>query len=300
MLLSVMHGACLILATALGADETIAIPPRLKTTADAVPAVRKARHYLVQVKLIEVDEQGRETVLGEPKLQTTGGNAGLSIDHADGRRFEFTMKLTDRLGSSDELIPAKSVGNPTDGVIKKLDQKIDLSLLHHPRKDVLREISKRAGVSFAIDPESSREILAGMEVPIDIKVKDEAIASILDQVIEPMKLEYTVRNDVVLIAAAEKLVPLPEDFTIKTYHVADLVKIGGDDDENETPDLAPLIQRIKTTVMPASWDRKHAAASIRSFNSTSSVVVRQTATGHAAIERFLDKIRRDPPMRISE
>jgi hypothetical protein len=298
MLLSVVHGACLVLATALGADEPVAAPPRLKTTADAMPAVKKARHYMVQVKLIEVDEQGRETVLGEPKLQTTGGNAGLSIDHADGRRFEFTMKLTDRLGSSDELIPAKSIGNPTDGVIKKLDQKIDLSLLQQPRKDVLREISRRAGVSFAIDPESSREILAGMEVPIDIKVKDEAIASILDQVIEPLKLEYTVRHDVVLIAAAEKLVPLPEDFIIKTYHVADLVK--NTDDDDETPDLVPLIERIKTTVMPASWDRKHAAASIRSFNSTSSVVVRQTATGHAAIERFLDKIRRDPPMKIFE
>jgi hypothetical protein len=298
MLLSVVHGACLILATALGADEPIAIPPRLKSTPDAMPAVKKARHYLVQVKLIEVDEQGRETVLGEPKLQTTGGNAGLSIDHADGRRFEFTMKLTDRLGSSDELIPAKSVGSPTDGVIKTLDQKIDLSLSQQPRKDVLREISKRAGVSFAIDPESSREVLAGMEVPIDIKVKDEAIASILDQVIEPLKLEYTVRHDVVLIAAAEKLVPLPEDFIIKTYHVADLVKNADDDDE--TPDLVPLIERIKATVMPASWDRKQAAASIRSFNSTSSVVVRQTATGHAAIERFLDKIRRDPPMRITE
>ncbi len=297
MLLSAMHGACLLLAAALGADEPVAAPPRLKTTADAMPAVRKARHYLVQVKLIEVDEQGRETVLGEPKLQTTGGNAGLSIDHADGRRFEFTMKLTDRLGSSDELIPAKSVGSATDGVIKKLDQKIDLSLMHQPRKDVLREISKRAGVSFAIDPDSSREILAGMEVPIDIKVKDEAIASILDQVIEPLKLEYTVRQEVVLIAAAEKLVPLPEDFIIKTYHVADLVKNANDD---ETPDLVPLIERIKSTVMPASWDRKQAAASIRSFNSTSSVVVRQTATGHAAIERFLDKIRRDPPMKIFE
>ena len=299
MLLSVVQGACLILAAAFGAEEPAATP-RLKTTSDPLPAVKKSRHYLVQVKLIEVDEQGRETVLGEPKLQTTGGNAGISIDHKDGRRFEFTMKLTDRLGSGDELIPAKSVvTSAADGVIKKLDQKIDLSLQHQPRKDVLREISKRSGINFAIDPESSREIVAGMEVPIDVKVKDEAIASILDQVIAPLKLEYAVKHDVILIAAAEKLVPLPEDFVIKTYHVADLVKQSGDDEE-ALPDLGPLIERIKSTVMPASWERKNAAASIRSFNSTSSVVVRQTATGHAAIDRFLEKIRREPPMKISE
>eukprot|EP00456_Euglypha_rotunda_P059226 TRINITY_DN493_c7_g2_i2.p5 TRINITY_DN493_c7_g2~~TRINITY_DN493_c7_g2_i2.p5 ORF type:complete len:300 (+),score=102.21 TRINITY_DN493_c7_g2_i2:3326-4225(+) len=299
MLLPVVHGACLILAAALGADEAAA-PPRLKATPDAMPAAKKQRHFLVQVRLIEVDEHGRETVLGEPKLQTTGGNAGMSIDHGDGRRFEFTMKLTDRLGSAEELIPAKSLApTTTEGVIKKLDQKIDLSVHRQPRKDVLREISKRAGVSFSLDPESSREILAGLEVPIDVKAKDEAIASILDQVIEPLKLEYAVRQDIVLIAAAEKLVPLPEDFVIKTYHVADLVADAEAAGE-PYPDLKPLIERIKATVMPASWDRKTAAASIRSFDSTSSIVVRQTATGHAAIERFLEKVRREPPMKITE
>lgn len=299
MLLPLVHRACLILAVALGADEAAA-PPRLKTTPDPMPSVKKPRHFLVQVKLIEVDEQGRETVIGEPKLQTTGGNAGMSIDHGDGRRFEFTMKLTDRFAPAEELIPAKSsILTTTEGVIKKLDQKIDLSVHRQPRKDVLREISKRAGVSFSVDPESSREILAGLEVPIDVKAKDEAIASILDQIIEPLKLEYAVRQDVVLIAAADKLVPLPEDFIIKTYTVADLV---ADGESGHAPysDLKQLIERIKTTVMPASWDRKTAAASIRSFDSTSSIVVRQTATGHAAIERFLEKVRRDLPMKITD
>lgn len=297
MLSSVIQGALVLMAVAIGADDS-AGPPRLKPTPDPVP-VKKPRHYVVQVKLIEVDEQGRETVLGEPKLQTTGGNAGLSIDHADGRRFEFTMKLTDRLGSGDELIPAKSVSaNPIDGVIKKLDQKIDMTVQQQSRKDVLREIAKRAGVSIAVDPESSFETLAAMEIPIDVKVKDEAIAEILDQVIEPLKLEYAVRNDIVLIAAAEKLVPAPEDFVIKTYDVADLIK--KTDSSDTVADLSPLIDRIKTTVMPTSWERKSAAASIRSFNSTHSIVVRQTATGHAAIDRLLDKIRRELPQQNSD
>ncbi len=302
MLLSATQWACLLLATAIGAEEP-AVAPRLKTTPDPIPAVKKARHFVVQVKLVEVDEQGRETVLGEPKLQTTGGNAGISIDHPDGRRFEFTIRLTDRLGSNasgEDLIPAKTaMSSQLEGILKKLAQKIDLNVVQQPRREVLREISRRAGVSIAIDPESVRAIVAEMELPVDLKVKDEPISTVLDRLIEPLKLGYMIKHDVVLIASAEKLLPAPEDFIFKTYDVADLVK-KANDSERESTDFAPLIERIKTTVMPASWERKEATATIVPFKATLSIGVRQTAPGHAAIDRFLEKIRLELPMKISD
>jgi hypothetical protein len=292
---------CLVVfvAAAMGADD--AAGPPLKAAPDPIP-IRKTRHYVVRVKLVEVDEQGRETVLGEPKLQTTGGNAGLSIDHPDGRRFDFTIRLTDRLGSNagDELIPAKTVTTgATDNIWKKLDQKIDFNVAQVPRREVLREISKKAGISIAIDPESVRAILAEMDTPIDLKVSDESVSAVLDQLIEPINLGYVVKHDVVLIAGADKLLPSPEDFVVKSYDVADLVKTAGAA-PTELPDFAPLIGRIKSSVMPASWERKDATATIRPFNSTLSITVRQTAPGHAAIERLLEKIRREQPMKVPE
>ena len=299
MSLSVMQCASLLLAAVLGAEEP-ASPP-LKSVPDPIP-VKKARHYVVRVKLVEIDEQGRETVLGEPKLQTTGGTAGIALDHPDGRRFEFSVKLTDRLappGSGDELIPVRTTASTqVEGVLKKLDLKFDFNIEQQPRREVLREISKRSGISIAIDPESVRGLVTEMEAPVDLKVTNEPISAVLDRLIEPLNLGYVVKHDVVLIAAMEKLLPAPGDFVVKTYNVADLVQ--ADATEGGTPDFGPLIERIKATVMPSSWERKEAAATIRAFDSTLSIVVRQTAPGHAAIERLLEKVRRDVPMKIPE
>ena len=302
MFLSAMQCACLLLAAAMGGDDPQGAP-RLKTSPDPIPVVKKTRHFVVQVKLIEVDEQGRETVLGEPKLQTTGGNAGIAIDHPDGRRFEFTVRLSDRLGSNgsgDELIPVKTVAsNSLEGILKKLEQKIDLNVVQQPRREVLREISRRSGVSIAIDPESVRAIVAEMELPVDLKIKDEPVSLALDRLIEPLKLGYTIKHDVILIASAEKLLPAPEDFLFKTYEVADLVT-KANDSAREATDFNPLVERIKSTVMPASWERKEAAATIVPFKATLSIGVRQTARGHAAIDRLLEKIRHEIPMKISD
>lgn len=300
MLLSATRSACLLLAATLGAENP-ASGPALKGTPE--PVVKKARHYVVQVRLVEIDEQGRETLLGEPKLQTAGGNAGLSIDHPDGRRFEFTVRLTDRLGTngSDDLIPAKpSTVNlvetrSIENIQKKLDQKIELNFQQQPRREILKEIAKRAGFNIAIDPESVREVAEQMESLVDLKVKNETVSTTLDRLIEPLNLGFAVKHDVVLIAAQDKLLPAPEEFTVKTYDVADLVNVG-----NGMPDFAPLIERIKKTVLPTSWERKEATATIRPFNSTLSIVVRQTVPGHAAIERLLEKARRELPMTIPE
>lgn len=302
MLLSATRSACLLLAAALGADDPSS-GPALKTNPE--PVVKKSRHYVVQVRLVEIDEQGRETVLGEPRLQTAGGNAGLSIDHPDGRRFEFTVRLTDRLGTngSDDLIPARPpttgnlVENPrsVESIQKKLDQKIDLNVKQQPRRAILKSIAEQAGFNIAIDPDSVREVMGEMEARVDMTVKNESVSTVLEQLIEPLNLGFAIRRDVVLIAVPEKLLPTPEEFTVKTYDVADLVKTGAD-----APDFSPLIAQIKKGVLPASWERKEATATIRPFNSTLSIVVRQTAPGHAAIDRLLEKIRREMPMTVPE
>jgi hypothetical protein len=81
-----------LLTALLGAENPAAVGPPLKVASPATTTA-KQKHYVVQIKLIEVDEQGRETVLGTPQVKTTGGNAGVSVDHADGRHFEFTINL---------------------------------------------------------------------------------------------------------------------------------------------------------------------------------------------------------------
>ncbi len=288
---------CSLWIALAGADGPALDGPPLKT------ASSKSKHYLVQIKLIEVDEQGRETVLGTPQLKTTGGNAGLSIDHTDGRRFDFTINLHEGKtgnGSPRELPPLTKLGDSEEeSVEKRLDQKISMKAVQQSRKDVLREVAQQAGVNIAIDPESAKSVKGLLDALIDFKVEDEPVTEVLDRIVQPLKLGYAVKHEVVLIAVAEKLLPDPDEYSVKTYEVADLVGpvVGLGDGK---PDFAPVIQRIKTTVQSETWDRKGGSATIRPFNSTSSLVVRQTAVGHAAIERLLEKMRRERPKVIGE
>lgn len=294
--MSALWCGCSLLIALAGADTPALDGPPLKAAA-------KAKHYLVQIKLIEVDEQGRETVLGTPQLKTTGGNAGLSIDHTDGRRFDFTINLHEGKagnGSPRELAPVTKLGDSEEeSVEKRLDQKISMKVVQQSRKDVLREVAQQAGVNIAIDPDSAKSVKGLLEALIDFKVEDEPVTEVLDRIIQPLKLGYAVKHEVVLIAVAEKLLPDPDEYSVKTYEVADLVGpvVGLDDGK---PDFAPVIQRIKTTVQSETWDRKGGSATIRPFNSTSSLVVRQTTAGHAAIERLLEKMRRERPKVIGE
>ena len=294
--MSALWCGCSLLIALAGADTPALDGPPLKTAA-------KAKHYLVQIKLIEVDEQGRETVLGTPQLKTTGGNAGLSIDHTDGRRFDFTINLHEGKtgnGSPRELAPVTKLGDSEEeSVEKRLDQKISMKVVQQSRKDVLREVAQQAGVNIAIDPDSAKSVKGLLDALIDFKVEDEPVTEVLDRIVQPLKLGYAVKHEVVLIAVAEKLLPDPDEYSVKTYEVADLVGpvVGLDDGK---PDFAPVIQRIKTTVQSETWDRKGGSATIRLFNSTSSLVVRQTPAGHTAIERLLEKMRRERPKVIGE
>ena len=61
--------------------------------APSAPKTAPAKVYVVYVTVVEVDGDGNETVLFTPKIQTTGNPAGVTVEHVDGRNFEFNCKL---------------------------------------------------------------------------------------------------------------------------------------------------------------------------------------------------------------
>lgn len=74
----------LLLSTLLGAEPA---------PAASAPKAAKSKVYIVYVTVVEVDDDGNETVLFTPRVQTTGNPAGVTVDHVDGRSFEFNCKL---------------------------------------------------------------------------------------------------------------------------------------------------------------------------------------------------------------
>lgn len=71
----------------------------------ATPKPAKPKVYVVYVTVVEVDSDGNETVLFTPKVQTTGNPAGVTVDHADGRSFEFNCQLAAAVSPSLEAPP---------------------------------------------------------------------------------------------------------------------------------------------------------------------------------------------------
>lgn len=96
-------------------------------SADAAPPVQvtkppRVKAYVVYVTVVELDEDGNETVVFTPKVQTTGSPAGVTVDNADGRRFEFKCQLADaehpRLESPPLVAPAVAAPPPSRPLTK--------------------------------------------------------------------------------------------------------------------------------------------------------------------------------------
>lgn len=79
--------------------------------AATAPQAAKPKVYVVYVTVVEVD--GDETILFTPKVQTTGSPAGVTVDHADGRSFEFNCQLATASSPQLERPPAAIASTPS-------------------------------------------------------------------------------------------------------------------------------------------------------------------------------------------
>jgi hypothetical protein len=81
--------------------------------------------------------------------------------------------------------------------------------------------------------------------------------------------------------------PLAENLNIATYSVADLVKDATDPEEA----MRVLVLVVQANVTPQAWQSRGGQATVKSFASTQSLIVRHSPRGHEAVKRFLDVLR---------
>jgi hypothetical protein len=90
------------------------------------------------------------------------------------------------------------------------------------------------------------------------------------------------------------------DVVIVTYNVVDLVKpVVPSLTEKATAEFGPLIDLIKTTIVPESWETVGGTGSIVPFETNLSLVVTQRRDIHVRIEHLLKQLRRLKPSAIA-
>ena len=271
---------------------------------------------------------------------------------------------------------------------KRLSTPIQARYTNQPLASVMDELAQMAGVTIHLAPDGLAEQSVQPSQPVTLNIQDTIpLKSALNLILEPLNLDYTIRNDVLMITSKSK--KDTDTYTV-TYPVADLVipipnfqpssNMGlegalrsamGTANANSAPwmsamanaasqpqvvsaqnvnapadaamapggmgqvsvpmggaggpsavvgggasggfgspaagnaggasqeDFDKLIDLIKTTVSPETWDDGGGTGTISSFNVNLSLVVSQTQEVHEQIANLLEQLRRLQDLQIT-
>lgn len=271
---------------------------------------------------------------------------------------------------------------------KRMSTPIQARYTNQPLASVMDELAQMAGITIHLAPDGLAEQSVQPSQPVTLNIQDTIpLKSALNLILEPLNLDYTIRNDVLMITSKSK--KDTDTYTV-TYPVADLVipipnfqpssNMGlegalrsamGTANANAAPwmsamanaasqpqvvsaqnvnapadaamapggmgqvsvpmggagspsavvgggasggfgspaagnaggasqeDFDKLIELIKTTVSPETWDDGGGTGTISSFNVNLSLVVSQTQEVHEQISNLLEQLRRLQDLQIT-
>jgi len=270
---------------------------------------------------------------------------------------------------------------------KRMSTPIQARYTNQPLSTVMDELAQMAGITIHLAPDGLAEQSVQPSQPVTLNIQDTIpLKSALNLILEPMNLDYTIRNDVLMITSKSK--KDTDTYTV-TYPVADLVipipnfqpssnmglegalrsamgtansnaapwmsamanaasqpqvvsaqnvnapadaaaapggmgqvsvPMGGAGSRNAVAggagggfgspaagnaggasqeDFDKLIELIKTTVSPETWDDGGGTGTISSFNVNLSLVVSQTQEVHEQISNLLEQLRRLQDLQIT-
>jgi hypothetical protein len=154
-----------------------------------------------------------------------------------------------------------------------------------PLSDVVAFLKDRHFLEIQIDAKMLEAESIGTDTPVTCKLQGVTLRSALRLMLGALDLTYIVKDEVLLIttikgASVERMV--------RIYPVGDLIT----PDSNDKPDqdFAALIEIIKGTVEPRTWQHT-GGADIQPWSLGKSLVIRQTWAGHEEIESLLTGLR---------
>lgn len=193
---------------------------------------------------------------------------------------------------------ALRIGNvPADE--ERLEQSLarrgSLHVVDAPLHEVISSLSEQFQTPIHLSAKSLEEAGVNIDTPVTRHIESVPLESLLRLVLDDLDLDFTIRNNVILVSTPENL-ESPDMMEMRIYPVRDLVMWRVPGAKEEAPsweaDYDSLIEVITTTIEPESWTDVGGPGSIREFENSASIVVSQTRRAHREIEKLLATLRK--------
>ena len=155
-----------------------------------------------------------------------------------------------------------------------LDRPINVSFRDERLSKVLESLDQQIKIQIRIDKAALAEEGIETDAPVNLQLNNTRARQVLDSALQPLKLDYIVRDGVLQITTR-----LLADKTLETrvYDVGPLLSI-----DRDWPSLEAT---ITTTIYPSAWDRSGAQGALHLAGNT--LVVLQNQHAHRQLRQLL-------------
>jgi beta-lactamase regulating signal transducer with metallopeptidase domain len=176
-------------------------------------------------------------------------------------------------------------------------------------KDAIESIGKAAGINICLDSKSLAEEGVTPDQAVDVPPQQTSLAAgeLLAQLLAPLSLEFCIEREALRVRGWHELY---KRYT-KVYHVADIVvavptivairngkPFAQPPRQEAKTDFEPLLELIRSTIAPQSWDTAGGPGSLEAFETNLSLVVSQTQDIHEQIADLL-QLRRLQDLQVA-
>lgn len=175
-----------------------------------------------------------------------------------------------------------------------LKEQVNLSLGRVSLKEAIDYIGDKYKIEVQFDASGVRDVaIDPTATPVDLTIKNVALRSVLDLILSPFNLTYVIKDEVLLVTSKDKAATMLET---RLYDVRDIVVREGEN-HTEIVTFDPLMDAVRMTVNPLTWDTNGGPCSLMSFNSNGicGLIVVQTYHGQDQVENLLTQLRRLKP-----
>ena len=170
-------------------------------------------------------------------------------------------------------------------IVQQLNAVVELEAVDLPLSKVVELLARKANINIVLDKAGLEEAGVAGSVAVNCTLSGVALRSVLNLVLNPLKLSYVIDGEVLTITSSERAAG---PAVVVAYPVADLLH----DNETVSEELEHYINLIRSNVAPASWDKVGGQGSIVRQDATKSLFVRQTKGIHDELQEFLNLLRK--------